>query len=108
MYKETRRYPRYPVFTKAVITTTDKGLCESINSQVVTISQGGMGVYTDVSMKKAIPVSVKLLSYTPDGMTMTDDFEGRIASVCSQEKDYFVGIAFDREIAYDRLIEIIS
>ncbi|MBI1812009.1 MAG: PilZ domain-containing protein [Nitrospirae bacterium] len=107
-YKEVRRYLRYPVSTKAVITRKDEGLSERLTMQVINISQGGMGVYSNMFMKKAAPVSVELLSYAHDGMTKADIFEGRIASVCSQGRDYFVGITFDREISYDRFIDIIS
>ncbi|MDO9288227.1 MAG: PilZ domain-containing protein [Thermodesulfovibrionales bacterium] len=108
MYKGFRRYPRYPISTKAVITIQDGGSHERLTTQVITISQGGMGVYANVVMKKASQVSVELLIHTSDGMTNEDIFEGRIASVCSQEKDYFVGIAFNRAISYDRFVEIIG
>lgn len=108
MYKEYRRYPRYPISTKAVITIRDEGSDENLTTQAITISQGGMGVYTNVFMYKATPVSVALLFHTSDGTPKSDIFNGRIASVCSQETDYFVGIAFDSEISYDRFIKIIS
>jgi len=108
MYKEFRRYPRYPISTKAVLTIRDEGSQERLTTQVITISQAGMGVYSDVVMKKATQVSVQLSFLAHDGLTKEDIFEGRIASVCLQEDDYFVGIAFDREIAYDRFVDIIS
>ena len=108
MYKEFRRYPRYPISTKAVVTMLDDGSHERLTTQVITISQGGMGIYTSVLMKKAALVSVKLLLYARDGAVQEDVFEGKIASVCLQENDYFVGIAFDREISYDRLVDIVS
>ena len=108
MYKGFRRYPRYPISITAVLTIQDGGSPERLTTQVITISQGGMGVYANVVMKKASQVSVELLIHTSDGMTNEDIFEGRIASVCSQEKDYFVGIAFNRAISYDRFVEIIS
>jgi len=107
MYEKFRRYPRYQISTKAVLTSRNGGSSESLTSQVVTISQGGMGIYTNRHMEKATPVSVELLLHTHDGAATTDAFEGRIASVCSHEEDYFVGIAFDREIAYDRFMDII-
>lgn len=108
MYKEIRRYPRYPISTKAVLTIHDGVSQERLTTQVITISQGGMGVYANVVMKKAAQVSVELLIHTSDGMTNGDIFEGRIVSVCSQEKDYFVGIAFNRAISYDRFVDIIN
>ncbi len=108
MYKEFRRYPRYPISTKALITIQDGGTQKRLNSQVITISQGGMGVYTNIIMKKATQVSVQLLIHEHSGVKNEDIFEGKIASVCSQEKDFFVGIAFDKEIAYDRFIDIIG
>ena len=60
MYKGFRRYPRYPISTKAVITIQDGGSHERLTTQVITISQGGMGVYANVVMKKASQVSVEL------------------------------------------------
>jgi len=41
-------------------------------------------------------------------MTGGNVFAGKIASICSQEKDYYMGIAFDHEISFDRFIEIIG
>jgi hypothetical protein len=58
-------------------------------------------------MEKATPVSVELFFYGADE-TGGDILEGKIASICPQEGDYFVGIAFDREISYDRFIEIMG
>ncbi len=108
MYKEIRRYPRYPISTKAVLTINDGVSQERLTTQVITISQGGMGVYANAVVKKAARVSVELLIPAGDGMTKEDIFEGRIASVCLQEKDYFVGIAFNKAISYDRFVEIIN
>jgi len=107
-YKKVRRYPRFSVSTWALITKKDGEQIKQLNTRVVTISLGGMGVYTDVSLKKATPVTVELLSYTSDGLTKTDTFEGKIASICSQERDYFVGISFDREISHERFLEILG
>ncbi|TAL24360.1 MAG: PilZ domain-containing protein [Nitrospirae bacterium] len=108
MSKGIRRYHRYPISTKAVLTIQDEGSHERLTAQVITISQGGMGVYANAVVKKAARVSVELLIPAGDGMTKEDIFEGRIASVCSQENDYFVGIAFNRAISYDRFVEIIN
>ncbi len=105
MFKNYRRYPRYPIYAKAVITRLNSGSQERLTTQVNNISQGGMGVYTQEHMKKNTPVSVKLLFH---GMAAEDILEGRIASVCPQENDYFVGIAFNLEIPYDRFVEIVS
>jgi hypothetical protein len=58
-------------------------------------------------MEKATPVSVELLFHSPAG-TGKDILVGRVASVSSHGKDFFVGIAFDSEISYDRFVEIIG
>jgi hypothetical protein len=104
-YKNYRRYPRFSILAKAVITRRDEGSPGRLTAMVNTISQGGMGFYTDVLLEKTTPVSVELqLNPAYAGNTL----EGKIASICSQGKDYFVGIAFDRELPYDRLTELVG
>lgn len=107
VFEKFRRYRRYSISAQAVIRRMDAGSPEGLTTQINNISQGGMGVYTSVCIEKATPVSVELLFHAPQGVKK-DTLEGRIASVCSQGSDYFVGIAFDREISYDRFVEIIG
>jgi hypothetical protein len=103
-----RKYPRYSISAKAVIRRLDAEKSEGLTTQVTTISQGGMGFYTEVFMEKATPVSIELLFDVLERKKDRDVLEGRIASICSQGSDYFVGIAFDKEISYDRFVEIIG
>ena len=107
MFENVRRYRRYSVSAKAVIRRLDAASPDGLLTQVTTISQGGLGFYTDAIMEKATPVSVELL-FPGVEESQKDVLKGRIASVCSQGKDYFVGIAFDKEISYDRFVEIIG
>ncbi|MCL5022657.1 MAG: PilZ domain-containing protein [Nitrospirae bacterium] len=108
MFENFRRYQRYSISAGAVIRRQDAGSPERLTAQVTTISQGGMGFYTDVPMEKATPVSIELLFHPFGAAAGNDVLQGRIASVCSQGNDYYVGIAFDREISYDRFVEIIG
>lgn len=108
MFQNFRRYRRYSISASAVIKRRDVVSPEELRAKVTTISQGGMGFYTPAFIEKSTPVSVELLSYAKEGMTKKDIIEGKIASVSSQDNDYFVGIAFDREIAYDRFTEILG
>jgi hypothetical protein len=105
VFENYRRYQRYSVSAKAVIRRQVAETQEGLTTQVSTLSQGGMGFYTDVLMEKATPVSIEFLFSALQGVKQ-EVLTGRIASVCSQEKDYFVGIAFDREISYDRFMEM--
>ncbi len=105
VFKNYRRYPRFSIFARAVILRRDAGSPGQVNAMVNTISQGGIGFYSDVLLEKATPVSVEL---TVGGFEGTETLEGRIASICPQGKDYFIGIAFDREISYERLAEIVG
>jgi len=41
-----------------------------------------------------------------DAVDRIEILEGKIASICSQEKDYFVGIYFDKAISDDCFAEI--
>jgi hypothetical protein len=107
VFENYRRYQRYSVSAKAVIRRLAAESQEGLTTQVNTISQGGMGFYTNVFMEKATAVSIEFLFGALQGMGK-DILVGRIVSVCSHEKDYFVGVAFDREISYDRFVEIIS
>lgn len=108
MFENFRRWQRYSTSSRAVIRRRDAGSPEGLNLQVSTISQGGIGFYSSVCMEKATPVSVELLFHVPERMKKRNIFEGRIASVCSQGSDYYVGIAFDREISYDDFIGVIG
>jgi len=107
MFHKVRRYHRHSISGSAVITRRDAGSPKELVTRVNTISQGGMGFYSEVFIEKATPVSVELLfqSGSPTGGNV---LAGKIASVCSQEKDYYMGIAFDNEISFDRFIEIIG
>ena len=102
MHENYRRYQRYSVSAKALITRRDTESPETMTTQVSTISQGGMGFYAAVPLQKTTPVMVELLLGSP-GMGI---LKGKIASISSQGNNYFVGIAFDSEIPHERFIEI--
>ena len=105
MYKNYRRYPRYSVHARALITRRDESFPEKLNTQINTISQGGIGFYSNTFLGKSTPVTVELLI---DAVGRIEILEGKIASICTQEKDYFVGIAFDKAISEDRFSEILG
>ncbi len=107
MFESFRRWQRFSISTKALIKRRDEGSPRGLIGQVTTISQGGMGFYTDILLEKATPVSIELLFQNLDG-SKQDVIEGKIASVCSNGNDYFLGIAFDREISHDRFFGIIG
>jgi hypothetical protein len=102
MHENYRRYQRYSVSARALLTRRDTGSPERLTTQVITISQGGMGFYASTPLEKTTPVSIELLIGNP-GLEILD---GKIASICSQGDNYFIGIAFDREIPYERFVEI--
>jgi len=104
MYENYRRYQRYSVSAKALLTRRDTGSPERLTTQVITISQGGMGFYASAPLAKTTPVSIELMIGNP-GMGILD---GKIASISSQGDNYFIGIAFDREIPYERFVEIVG
>jgi hypothetical protein len=103
--KNYRRYQRYSICAKAVLIRLIDGSPEKLTVRVNTISQGGMGFYSDIFLEKATPVSVELMVDSPEG---PDILEGIIASVSSQGNDYFTGIAFNKDISYDRFVGIIG
>ncbi len=105
MTENYRRYKRYSICAKAVLTRQGDGSPERLTVQVNTISQGGMGFYTNVRLEKATPVSVELVLDPPGGQ---DVFEGRIASICPQGNDYFTGVAFTSDISYDHFVGLIG
>ncbi len=107
MFEKFRRYRRYSISAQAVIRRMDSGSPEELTTSVNNISQGGMGVYSSVQMEKATPVSVELLFHSLEGIKK-DLLEGKIASICSHGNDFFVGIAFDREISYEHFVEIVG
>lgn len=107
MFESFRRWQRFSISTKALIRRRDKGAPKGLIGQVTTISQGGMGFYSDTLLEKATPVSIELLLQAVDG-TRNEIIDGRIASVCTSGDDYFLGVAFDREIPHDKFFGLIS
>ena len=105
MHNDYRRYPRYSVNARALITRRDESSPEKLTTQINTISQGGIGFYSDTFLGKSTPVTVELLI---DAAGRIEILEGKIASICTQEKDYFVGIAFDKAISEERFEEILG
>jgi len=105
VHNDYRRYPRYSVNARALITRRDESSPEKLSAQINTISQGGIGFYSDTFLGKSTPVTVELLV---DAVGRTEIIEGKIASICSQEKDYFVGISFDKAISDDRFAAILG
>ncbi len=107
MFESFRRWQRYSISAKALIKRRDDGSPKGLIGQVTTISQGGMGFYTDILLEKSTPVSIELLLQAMDG-SKQDVIEGRIASVCANGTDYFLGIAFDTEIPHDRFFGLVA
>ena len=103
MHNDYRRYPRYSVNVKALITRRDESSPEKLTTQINTISQGGIGFYSNTFLGKFTPVTVELVI---DAVGRIEILEGKIVSICSQEKDYFVGISFDKAISDDRFAAI--
>lgn len=100
-----RRYPRYSVNARALITRRDESSPEKLTAQINTISRGGIGFYSNIFLEISIPVTVELLI---DAGGRIEILEGKIVSICSQENDYFVGISFDTAISEDRFAEILG
>ena len=103
MHNDYRRYPRYSVNARALITRLDESSSEKLTTQINTISQGGIGFYSNTFLGKSTPVTVELLI---DTVGRIEILEGKIASICSQGKDYFVGISFDEAISDERFAAI--
>jgi hypothetical protein len=109
MFENYRRYKRFLVSARALIAIKDKS--RRLTTQVNTISQGGMGFYSSTSLEIATPVSVELLMpASGEGISRSKMafFDGRIASICPQGDNYYIGIAFDSEIGYDSFLDIVS
>ncbi len=107
VFESFRRWQRFSISTKALIKRRDEGSPKGLIGHVTTISQGGMGFYTEILLEKDTPVSVELLFQALDG-TRQDAMDGKIASVCKNGEDYFLGIAFDKEIPHDQFFGIIN
>jgi hypothetical protein len=105
VHNDYRRYPRYSVSARALIIRRDESPSEQLATQINTISQGGIGFYSNKFLGKSTPVTVELFL---DDHGRIEIIEGKIASICTQEKDYFVGIAFDKAISEDRFAEILG
>jgi len=89
MHENYRRYQRYSVSARALLTRRDTGSPERLTTQVTTISQGGMGFYASTPLEKTTPVSIELLIGNP----VLEILDGKIASISSQGDNYFIGIA---------------
>jgi len=110
MIENYRRHKRYSVSARALIALQSKN--RRLTTQVNTISQGGMGFYSSTFLEVTTPVSVELLlpglgenSIIPEKIALLD---GKIASICPQGDNYYIGISFDKEIAYESFLDIIG
>ncbi len=108
MPESMRKYHRYQVFAKAIVRLKGWTKKQGFDGQVNNISQGGMGVYTDIPFDSHIPVSVELPFPPSDDVTATSTLSGRVASLRKYDDLYFVGIAFDHVIPHDRFMKMIQ
>jgi hypothetical protein len=112
MFENYRRYKRYSVSARALIDISHNNSKRRLTTQVNTISQGGMGFYSNALLKISTPVSVDLLILPPGEMDILQSklahLKGKIASISSQGENYYVGISFDMEIPYENFSAIIG
>jgi hypothetical protein len=112
MFENYRRYKRFSVSARALISIGNDSSKRRLTTQVSTISQGGMGFYSSTFLKITTPVSVELMILSPGEWDILQSkiahFEGKIASICSQGDDYYIGISFNREIPYDHFSDIVG
>lgn len=108
MFENFRRWQRYSISTKALIKRRDEGLPKGVIGQVTTISQGGMGFYSSEYIEKSVPVSIELLLHSSGEIKKKDFLEGKIASICRNDNDYYIGVAFDKEIPGDHFFGIVG
>lgn len=103
-----RKYQRYQVSGNAVVIPRFKRGEQPIASRVNNISQGGIGVYTDVPLEKSTKVRIKF-SFLGDPETGEESIiDGKVASLSENDHEYFLGIAFDQDISYDRFMKMIN
>ncbi|MGE5894227.1 MAG: PilZ domain-containing protein [bacterium] len=102
-----RRYHRYPVFTRAVVTLKEWAHPRQVTTQVTNISQGGIGLYTDVPLEQTTPVSVELAYPDIVGTGPGEHLQGRVASLLKQYDRYFMGIVFDEPLTHEHLMKIL-
>jgi c-di-GMP-binding flagellar brake protein YcgR len=112
MFENYRRYKRYSVSARALISVSNASSERRLTTQVRTISQGGMGFYSNIFLKINTPVSVELMVLSPREWDILQSkiahLEGKIASISPQGDDFYVGIAFKSEIPYDRFSKFVG
>jgi len=103
-----RRYHRYQIIGEAVIIPRRESGLKPISSQVNNISQGGIGIYTDVPLEMSSEVRVKLL-FLEDNLRGEENLlNGRVAFLSKNDDQYFLGISFDHAITYELFMKMIN
>ncbi|MEC4685269.1 MAG: PilZ domain-containing protein [Nitrospirota bacterium] len=115
MIQNLRRHHRYPILATAVVEVRNDKNPQPIETMVASISQSGMGVYSNAPLEKGTPVTIEITFISVKGIKENDTVEGRVVWLSKLGKIYFVGIAFDEELnpvkqarLYEHFFKVIS
>lgn len=82
------------------------GDTDELDSQVNNISQGGMGVYTELPLMESTPVTVEISFTSYDNLVIRHILEGSVVSLTKQDDQYFMNIAFDKTISHEDFMKM--
>ncbi len=108
MFRTQRRYYRHPLRSKATVTTKDSEQSKQLTTQVNTISQGGMGLYTNTPLEKFTSVSVELSLDNLENKGKEDPLVGMVVSISKPNNLYLMGVCFDELLNQEQFWEIIN
>jgi c-di-GMP-binding flagellar brake protein YcgR len=93
-----RKHRRFPISGSATLKFGDKGEMQSIQSMTVSISLGGMGLYSNDLIEIGTNVSITIKFNSASGVIKTDSIEGRVIYKIKLENTNFIGIQLNEEI----------
>ncbi len=107
MFRTQRRYYRHPLLAKAIVTTKGSEQSKRLTTQVNTISQGGMGVYTNTPLEKFTSVSVELSLDNLENKGKECPLVGLVVSISKPNNLYLMGVCFDELLSSEQLGKIV-
>ena len=102
MFKNMRKYRRYPIFATVEIKTKNEINPTSVIAHINCISEVGLGVYSAKPVKGDAKVSIIIEYFNFEGKKEKDFIEGVVAWTTTEDNSYYLGILFDEELNPDK------
>ena len=97
-----RNYRRYPIFAKVEIKTKNEIDSVAIKTEVSSIAESGLGVYSAEPIGLGSKVSINIGFRSAEGEMKNDTIEGQVVWASKHDNIYHMGIFFNEELNPDK------